>query len=111
MTKKEHKKLVNKARFSPRWPSNIELAQLRRSSRTGEPLLSVVVTEQARRGLLRENWRGTGYAPEILKNVEDYHFTETLLTIKKMKKEQGSAGQLPLSKGGGLQETRFPAIG
>lgn len=52
--------------------SDKELAQLRRSSRVSANELCLVVEEQKKRGLVKENFSGFGYAPEIVKNISDY---------------------------------------
>jgi hypothetical protein len=71
MTNIEFKMLKKKA-YHPSKLTDKELARLRRSSRTNSKLLSKIVKEQEKRGLLKKDYNGSGYAPEIKKNVKDY---------------------------------------
>lgn len=48
-----------------------ELVRLRRSSNTGSNLLFRVVCEEYKRGMLNLQYKGSGYCPEIYKNIRD----------------------------------------
>jgi hypothetical protein len=71
MTKLEFEILKKKAYHLSKLTDK-ELARLRRSSRTGSKLLSKIVKEQEKRGLLKKDYNGSGYVPEIKKNIKDY---------------------------------------
>jgi hypothetical protein len=72
ITNKEFESLVKKA-YHPSKLTDKELAQLYRSTRgIGSHLLYKINKEMDRRGLLRKDWKGCGYAPEIKKNLRDY---------------------------------------
>ena len=71
MTEKQFYILASKIN-NPNLFTDKQLAQLRRSSRTSANLLSKVVTEQQRRGLLKTNFKGARYPPEKLKRIKDY---------------------------------------
>jgi hypothetical protein len=74
LTENEHRRLANlTTRNHIHKLSNKQLAQLRRSSRTGSNLLARVVAEQQNRGLLKSVYRPPGgYPPEINKRISDY---------------------------------------
>lgn len=61
--------LLKKA-YHPSKLTDKELAQVRRSVRTGSNLLRKIVVEQSKRGLLRHEYKvGMGYPPEIKRNI------------------------------------------
>ncbi len=72
MTEKEFSEYKELCLKSPNQLTDRQLAQLRRSNRTGSTLLAFVVAEQKKRGLLKENYSGQGYPPEKIKNLYDY---------------------------------------
>ena len=74
LTENEYRRLSNlTTRNHIHKLSNKQLAQLRRSSRTGSNLLKRVVMEQQNRGLLKYEYEvSKGYPPEIKKRISDY---------------------------------------
>jgi len=72
MTSKEFGEMLVKLYDSPQNLNDKELAQLRRSVRLVSDALYRVVQEQLKRGLLKSEHKGSGYAPEIKKRIKDY---------------------------------------
>lgn len=73
LTEDEHRRLANlTTKNHIHKVSDKQLAQLRRSSRTGANLLRRVVIEQQNRGLLKSPYVGMGYPLEIKRRISDY---------------------------------------
>ena len=71
MTSNYWEALIKKA-YHPSKLTDKELAQIRRSIKTGSKLLAKIVQEQLRRGLLKIESNKHGYPAEIKKNISDY---------------------------------------
>ncbi len=73
MKEKSYNSICESFQRRPHLVTDRNLAQIRRSSRTGADLLADVVDEQRRRGLLKSPRQDqSGHSPEKLARISDY---------------------------------------